>query len=50
MHGPAQASKGLGRGVMYKFSGETLDEAGARREAPPFAIVASMQMDLSVGR
>ncbi len=36
--------------LLNAFSEEALDAAGARRDAPPFAIVASTTMDLSVGR
>ena len=46
-----QAGKGAKRDLLHAaFSAEALDEAGARREAPPFAVVASTDYDLSVGR
>ena len=46
-----QAGKGAKRDLLHSaFSEEALDEAGARREAPPFAVVASTDYDLSVGR
>ncbi len=47
----AQAGKDAKQDLLRSaFSEEALDEAGARREAPPFAIVASTDYDLSVGR
>ena len=36
--------------LMHAFSEEALDAAGARRDAPPFAVVSSTTMDLSIGR
>ncbi|KAK9831503.1 hypothetical protein WJX81_003303 [Elliptochloris bilobata] len=54
MHVRAQlehAGKGAKRDLLHAaFNAEALDEAGARREAPPFAVVASTDYDLSVGR
>lgn len=38
-----------GKSVMYCFNNDTLDEAGVRRGCPPFAVVGSNKMDLSVG-
>ena len=46
----AQAGKAARKDLLGAFSGEALDAAGARRDAPPFAVVASTTMDLSVGR
>ena len=45
-----QASKNAKRQVPFQFSEEALQEAGARQGVPPFAIVASNTMDMSVGR
>ena len=45
-----QASKEVGRPIVHKFSHEALVEAGAAHEVPPFSVVASNTMDLSVGR
>ena len=45
-----QASKNAKRQVAYQFTEEALQEAGARAGVPPFAIVASNTMDMSVGR
>lgn len=45
-----QASKNAKRQVPFQFSEEALQEAGARPGVPPFAIVASNTMDMSVGR
>lgn len=45
-----QAGKGARKDLLGAFSGEALDAAGARRDAPPFAVVSSTTMDLSVGR
>ncbi|KAK9824081.1 hypothetical protein WJX72_007600 [[Myrmecia] bisecta] len=45
-----QASAKLGRPIMYPFSEKALKEAGAPVGAPPFAVIASSHMDLSVGR
>jgi septin 7 len=44
------ASKDADRSVFYKFSPEALREAGAVHEAPPFAVISSNTMDLTVGR
>lgn len=45
-----QASKEIGRPIVYEFSREALSEAGATHVVPPFSVVASNTMDLSVGR
>ena len=45
-----QASKEVGRPIVYEFSKEALAEAGATHQVPPFSVVASNTMDLSVGR
>lgn len=45
-----QASKNAKRQVAYQFTEEALQEAGTRPGVPPFAIVASNTMDMSVGR
>lgn len=45
-----QASKDAGRPVVYEFPHELLLEAGARHQVPPFAVIASNTVDLSVGR
>ena len=45
-----QASKNAKRQVAYQFSEEALQEAGVRPGVPPFAIVASNTMDMTVGR
>ncbi len=39
-----------GKTQIYKFSPEMLEEAGVRREVPPFAIVASKTADMRVGK
>ena len=36
-------------GAMWHFSREALEEAGARH-GPPFAVISSQDMDLSIGR
>ncbi|BDA49236.1 probable Septin-7 [Coccomyxa sp. Obi] len=46
----AHAGRAHKKDLLHAFSEEALDAAGARRDAPPFAIVASTTMDLSVGR
>ncbi|EIE24975.1 hypothetical protein COCSUDRAFT_83668 [Coccomyxa subellipsoidea C-169] len=46
----AHAGKKHKKDLLHAFSEEALDAAGARRDAPPFAVVASTTMDLSVGR
>ncbi|KAK9844319.1 hypothetical protein WJX74_000764 [Apatococcus lobatus] len=46
----AQASKDAGRPVVYEFPHELLLEAGARHQVPPFAVIASNTVDLSVGK
>ncbi len=48
--GAPQAGKAAKKDLLGAFSGEALDAAGARRDAPPFAVVSSTTMDLSVGR
>lgn len=45
-----QASKEVGRPIVHEFSREALAEAGATHTVPPFSIVSSNTMDLSVGR
>lgn len=45
-----QASKEIGRPIVHEFSREALAEAGATHTVPPFSIVSSNTMDLSVGR
>ena len=45
-----QAGKAAKKDLLHAFSEEALDAAGARRDAPPFAVVSSTTMDLSVGR
>ena len=45
-----QASKEIGRPIVHEFTREALVEAGAVHTVPPFSIVASNTMDLSVGR
>lgn len=45
-----QASKEVGRPIVHEFSREALTEAGAAHQVPPFSVVASNTMDLSVGR
>lgn len=45
-----QASKEVGRPIVHEFSREALAEAGATHAVPPFSIVSSNTMDLSVGR
>lgn len=45
-----QASKEIGRPIVHQFSSDALVEAGAAHQVPPFSIVASNTMDLSVGR
>lgn len=45
-----QASKEVGRPIVHEFSREALSEAGATHAGPPFSIVSSNTMDLSVGR
>lgn len=45
-----QAGKHARRDLLHAFSEDALDAAGARRETPPFAIIASTTMDLSVGK
>lgn len=44
------ANRENGRDVMYRFSEEALEEAGASNAVPPFAVVSSREMDASVGR
>ncbi|KAL3143563.1 hypothetical protein ABBQ38_002360 [Trebouxia sp. C0009 RCD-2024] len=44
------ASKEIGRPIVHEFSREALAEAGATHTVPPFSIVSSNTMDLSVGR
>lgn len=44
------ASKEVGRPIVHQFSREALSEAGSAHQVPPFSIVASNTMDLSVGR
>lgn len=46
----SQASKNAKRDVAFRFAQEQLEDAGVRSGAPPFAIVASNVMDVSVGR
>lgn len=36
-------------GAMWHFSRDALEEAGARH-GPPFAVISSQDMDLSIGR
>ncbi len=48
--GAMQAAKDAGRPVVYEFPQELLLEAGARHQVPPFAVIASNTVDLSVGR
>jgi hypothetical protein len=45
-----QASKEIGRPIVHEFTREALIEAGAAHVVPPFSVVASNTMDLSVGR
>ena len=45
-----QAGKHARRDLLHAFSEDALDAAGARRECPPFAVIASTTMDLSVGK
>ena len=45
-----QASKEIGRPIVHEFSRDALVEAGATHLVPPFSVVASNTMDLSVGR
>jgi len=45
-----QASKEIGRPIVHEFTREALVEAGAAHVVPPFSVVASNTMDLSVGR
>ena len=45
-----QASKEVGRPIVHEFSRDALSEAGATHLVPPFSVVASNTMDLSVGR
>ena len=45
-----QAGKHARRDLLHAFSEDALDAAGARRETPPFAVIASTTMDLSVGK
>lgn len=45
-----QAGKHARRDLLHAFSEDALDAAGARRETPPFAIISSTTMDLSVGK
>ncbi|DBA79391.1 TPA: hypothetical protein ACH3X2_000037 [Trebouxia sp. C0005] len=44
------ASKEIGRPIVHEFTREALAEAGAAHVVPPFSVVASNTMDLSVGR
>lgn len=44
------ASKEVGRPIVHEFSRDALSEAGATHLVPPFSVVASNTMDLSVGR
>jgi len=44
------AKREAGRDIMYRFSEEALEEAGASGSVPPFAVVSSREMDASVGR
>ena len=46
----AQAGKHARRDLLHAFSEDALDAAGARRECPPFAVIASTTMELSVGK
>ena len=45
-----QAGKNARRDLLHAFSEDALDAAGARRECPPFAVISSTTMDLSVGK
>ena len=45
-----QAGKHARRDLLHAFSEDALDAAGARRDAPPFAVIASTMMDLSIGK
>lgn len=45
-----QASKEIGQPIVHEFTREALVEAGATHTVPPFSVVASNTMDLSVGR
>jgi septin family protein len=44
------ASKDAGHPVAMTFGADSLREAGAAHDVPPFAVVASNTVDLSVGR
>lgn len=46
----ASASREAGRPLVLKFPRRVLQEAGARPDVPPFAVIASRTMDRSVGR
>lgn len=45
-----KASKNSGRDIMHSFSKEAEAEAHVGPGVPPFAIICSRNMDLSVGR